>query len=322
MTALVYHPDYNISFFGLEQLHPFDSCKYGRCWKALSETYGINLSKHHVHVDRPASEIELLLAHAPGYLKSLHDSKIVSAALEIPQLQKIPSWFLHWRVLRPMLWAVRGTILAAEAALQHGIAFNLSGGYHHAKPERGEGFCLFSDIAIAIRQLRLTGKLKPDDRIVYVDLDAHQGNGVSQQFLNDSSVFLFDMYNQDIYPFNERTLLERVDCKLPLSSTCNGEYYLRILREHLPGFLDSVGRSQSVALAIYNAGTDVYEHDPLGQMSVSAEAILERDMFVAGELRSRHIPVVILPSGGYTRESYRLIAKSIAQIIKDHGATP
>jgi histone deacetylase 11 len=214
-----------------------------------------------------------------------------------------------------MRWAVRGTIIAAREALRHGFAVNLSGGYHHAKPEAGEGFSIYSDIAIAVRALRGDGSLPDEARIAYIDLDAHQGNGVCRTFMDDNRVFIFDMYNSLIYPL-EAPARERIDCDIPLFSACGDEEYLGELQGRLPGFLDSVGRSRPIGLAIYNAGTDVFAGDPLGFLNVSAEAILERDLYVVGELRRRGIPTVMVLSGGYTPQSYLLVADSVSRLLE------
>jgi histone deacetylase 11 len=137
---IAYSPHYNITFFGVERLHPFDSRKYGRAWELLRTEFGSALKKCHLRIDRPVSNEELALVHSPEYLKSLRSSATLARALEIPLLHFLPGWLIDWRVSRPMRWAVRGSVLAAEAALRTGWAVNLSGGYHHAKPSHGEGF--------------------------------------------------------------------------------------------------------------------------------------------------------------------------------------
>ena len=108
---------------------------------------------------------------------------------------------------------------------------------------------------------------------------------------------------------------ERIDCPVPLPLGCVEREYLGELRDRLPGFLDSAANRAPIALAIYNAGTDVYAGDPLGGLNVSAAGILERDLFVVEQLRSRGIATVMVLSGGYTRESYQLVAESVAQLI-------
>jgi histone deacetylase 11 len=317
MTALVYSPRYDITFLGFERLHPFDSRKYGRAWAELRRRIGPRLDTLHVPVDREASDAELLLAHTPEYL-ARWSSGVVADAMQASILRYLPSGLLRWRVITPMRWAVRGTILAVREAVRRGIAVNFSGGYHHAKPDRAEGFCIYSDIAIGIRHARNEGILPPTGRIAYVDLDAHQGNGVCHQFRNDPTVFLFDQFNADVYPLGDFVARDRIDCAVPVTTGCPGAEYLRLLRERLPGFLDSVGR-EGIALGVYNAGTDIFAGDPLGRLAVSAADVVERDRFVVGEFRRRGVPVVMMPSGGYTRESYRLIASGVAAILADHA---
>ena len=313
---IVYSPQYNISFFGIERLHPFDSKKYGRAWKLLRQQFGRSLTNYHVSVDRPVSDKELLLVHTNAYLKSLNSPANVATALEVPLLASLPASILAWRILQPMRWAVRGSVLAAKAALETGAAVNLSGGYHHAKPDRGEGFCVFSDIALIVYQLQQDNLLKPEDTIAYVDLDAHQGNGVCHQFLSDKQVHIFDMYNQSIYPKADLQARGRINANFPLPYGCTGEDYLGILRRNLPTFLDSLARPKP-RLAIYNAGTDVFADDQLGGLSLSADDILHRDLFVINEFRQRQIPYVMLLSGGYSRQSYRLVANTVAKLLKN-----
>ena len=318
---VIYHPRYNISLFGLERLHPFDSRKYGRAWAVLEKEVGSRLSEYHVEVDRPVSDDELLLVHSKDYLSRLRRSKTIAATLELPMFQFCPAWLLRWRVLLPMRWAVRGSVLAAKEALKTGQAVNLSGGYHHAKPAQGEGFCAFSDIALIVAELRRDALIQDGDHVAYIDLDAHQGNGVCHEFRNDSGVFIFDMYNKDTYPNEDYQARERIDCNVPLSFNYSGSAYLRLLREKLPGFLDSISKSNKARLAIYNAGTDVFIEDRLGGLALSEKDVLNRDLFVLESLAERHIPAVMLLSGGYSRESYRLVATTVLELIKRHSSS-
>jgi histone deacetylase 11 len=219
-------------------------------------------------------------------------------------------------VLRAMRWGAAGTILAARLAIDHGLAVNLSGGYHHAKPDAGEGFCIYGDVALAIDALRRDGLLAADDRIVHIDLDAHQGNGVCHLFMHDRAVFLFDVYNAEIYPAYDRDARSRLDCDVPLPQGVTETEYLQAVTRRLPAFLDSVGKTRPVRLAIYNAGTDIYEHDALGGLRVSSQGIINRDWFVIEQLLARRIPTVMLLSGGYHRDSYKIIADSIANVFE------
>lgn len=308
-TRIVYSPRYDIGFFGLEKLHPFDSRKYSRAWRRLSGRLP-ELKQRWIQPTRAASFEDLRTVHHEAYFDCLKDSRYLAQALEVAPLALLPAWAIQRIVLGPMRWAVQGTVAAAREAMIHGLAINLGGGYHHAKPHAGEGFCIFNDIALAIETMRGEARLKPSDRVAYIDLDAHMGNGVAHAFLEDSRVFLFDIYNGDIYPQDPRAEA-RLDCRLPVSCGTGSDDYMTLLREQLPSFLDSVSKTQELGLAIYNAGTDVYELDPLGQLSVSAEAILARDLFVLRQLWSRKIPSIMLLSGGYHADSYKLVADSI-----------
>jgi histone deacetylase 11 len=317
---LAYTRRYNIGFLGLERLHPFDSRKYGRAWRAVGREARRSRNRAWVGVPRPASVADLAAVHEPAYLDRLRNPKELARALELPFVRRLPRWAVWWAILRPMRWAVAGSLVAARQALRAGLAVNLSGGYHHAKPDRGEGFCVFNDVAYLVHGLRAEGRLAADDRVAYIDLDAHQGNGVCHHFRSDRQVFIYDAFNPRIYPSYDRDARDRIDCPVPLPDPCTGGPYLRLLELSLPGFLDSVGRSGRVGLAVYNAGTDVYEADALGGLGLSAADVLRRDMYVIDQLRARGIPVVMLLSGGYSRESYRLVANTVVELLRRYGS--
>jgi histone deacetylase 11 len=154
---LIYSSHYDIGPPGLDRLHPFDTRKYSRAWKVLRRQFGSTLKEHTIKVPRPVSERELLAVHEPDYLAQLRDSTYLARALEVPILRHVPARLLDWLVLRPMRYATMGTLLAAEQALQSGLAVNLSGGYHHAEPAAAGGFCIYSDIALAVHHLRTMG---------------------------------------------------------------------------------------------------------------------------------------------------------------------
>lgn len=319
MPRVVYSHQYNISFYGLERLHPFDTRKYGRAWRALRRHFGRALREFHVCPRRPANVEELLSVHTPKYLSQLCDAQYVAGVLEVPPLGRVPGWAIDWHVLRPMRWATRGTIIAAKEALVHGFAVNLSGGYHHASPSRGEGFSAYADVGIAVTCLRNEQLIGDSDRIAYVDTDAHQGNGVCHTFMDDNRVFIFDVFNSRIYPMLDVEARNRVDCAIPMTGSCTNSEYMGELRRRLPGFLDSVANS-NVGLAVYNAGTDVLAGDPLGGLNISGDTIRERDLYVVRELRDRGIPTVMVLSGGYTKQSFRLVAQSVTQLLEKEAS--
>jgi histone deacetylase 11 len=301
------------------RLHPFDLRKYSRAYKLLQASFGPRLKAITIAPPRPISRDELLLVHTSEYLDKLRTPAYLAATVEVPLVGKLPAWLTDFAVLRPMRWATLGTILAARQALTTGLAVNLSGGYHHARPDGGEGFCFYNDIALAVTMLRREGLLAETDRIAYIDLDAHQGNGVSHAFLHDPRVFLFDAYNELIYPAYDRVAHDRIDCNVPLPAGCRDDNYLGHLHDKLPGFLASIARGARVALAIYNAGTDIFAGDALGGLAVSEQGVLKRDTFVVEQLRDRNIPTVMLLSGGYSEESHRLVANSVEAMLERYA---
>ncbi|TRU32257.1 MAG: histone deacetylase [Microcystis aeruginosa Ma_MB_F_20061100_S20] len=313
---VIYSPHYDIQCFGIEKLHPFDGCKYGRSWQEIENEFGGDLiSKWSVSPKSQVTNDELLTVHSEDYLSLLKSPQYVARAIELPFLGILPIWLLDKIVVEPMRWATKGTILAAEEALNNGMSINLSGGYHHASKENGEGFCLYSDIAISIALLRKSGKLLTGDQILIIDLDAHQGNGLERIFLLDKDVRILDMYNRDIYP-NDSLAKKKIDCDIPLNSGVGDQEYLTKLKVWLPKFLEG---SSNPKIAFYNAGNDIYESDPLGNLHISDQGVFERDKFVFDTLTKAKVPWVMLLSGGYTKESYRLIADSVGYVLRTWG---
>lgn len=318
---LIYSDHYNIRVFGIEKLHPFDSCKYQNAWDDLSQklnSVGINIDHYKVEPDCMVLEDDILLVHTPNYaLHQVYQIDDLAQILEIPLLAVIGNMIsakeLSEKILNPMKWAVAGTIKAAELALSCGIAVNMSGGYHHASRSKGEGFCVFSDIAIAIEKLRKMGTLTPrKDRIAMIDLDAHQGNGLERIFSDDSDIQIMDMYNADIYP-QDGTAKRSIDLNVPLSMGTSDLEYLSQLKSKLIEFIKSFDSRPKIAF--YNAGTDIYCQDPIGGLNISKNGVFERDQFVLSFLAQQKIPCVMVLSGGYTTESYSLISKTLFHLI-------
>jgi histone deacetylase 11 len=309
---IVYSPQYDIRFFGVEKLHPFDSCKYSRAWEALVKSLGKGVHELLIDPGRPVGSADLEMVHRPSYLDQLKSSTYVAGVLGLPFVASAPSGLLDSHVLKPMRLATAGTIRAFDAAIHHGIAVNLSGGYHHAGPDAGDGFCVYGDVALGVAKLREAGTLvRGQDRILYIDLDAHQGNGVERFFKHDQDVYILDMYNQEIYP-RDGEAKTRIDCDVPISSGTADSEYLDKLRNALARALRSCPRPQ---LAVYNAGTDVYEADSLGRLKLTANGVFERDKMVLDSLAVAGIPCAMVLSGGYSKESYALVARTVEYII-------
>lgn len=303
-VPIVYSDNYDISLFGIESLHSFDSKKYGKVAKYIIDQ--TDIEKEDFYAPEKISNQDLLLVHSSEYLKSLENPETVSKIAEVSSLSAVPSFIIKNKILDPMLYATGGTYLGAKLAIKHGWAINLSGGYHHAKAESGGGFCFYADVPVAINKLWQEDE---DLRVLIIDLDAHQGNGNSSILKNDSRVFILDVFQKDNYPYNDEAK-NYVDFSYPVDSIEDKEY-LEIIKKAIP---EAINQSNP-DLIIYNSGTDIYIEDPLGRMRISKEAIIERDELVFKSAKDKDIPILMVLSGGYSSASYRIIGESIVNIL-------
>jgi acetoin utilization deacetylase AcuC-like enzyme len=230
------------------------------------------------------SRDSLLLVHTADYVDRFCTGLLTESELRRLGFPWSPA--LVERSLR----AVGGTCEAAAAALEHGVAMNLAGGTHHAFPDHGEGFCVFNDVAISLRLLQRSGRIR---RAAIVDLDVHQGNGTNAIFAGDESVFTFSMHGGKNYPFHK--VPGSLDVELP--DGANDELYLTLLAEHLPNVL---ARAEP-DLVLYLAGADPYEGDALGRLGLTFDGLARRDALVIELCREVGLPIAITIAGGYGR---------------------
>ncbi|HYS08399.1 MAG TPA: histone deacetylase [Myxococcales bacterium] len=230
-------------------------------------------------IDRPS----LLLAHAPEYLDA-----VFSGTLSDAEQRRLG---FHWSpaLVRRSRASVFGTVAAARAALREGIAGNLAGGTHHAYADRGTGFCVFNDIAVAIRTLQREGSI---DRALVVDLDVHQGDGTAAIFAGDESVFTFSMHGAKNFPFRK----QRSSLDVDLPDGCRDAEYIGALETHLPAVLDRARPD----VVFFLAGVDPLEHDQLGRLKLSPAGLRLRDRMVATAAHDRGLPLVLTLGGGYS----------------------
>jgi histone deacetylase 11 len=303
MIPIIYHPKYNITVFGLERLHPFDGLKYRRIHDALIAD-GLRTPAEFVR-PKPIGREELARVHSAEYLGSLRRSRVLSEILGVPVLARFPAGFIDWRVLLPMRYATGGTLLACRLALEHGLAINLSGGYHHAADSWSDGFCVYADIPIAAAALHAEGLV---DRVLVVDLDAHQGDGTAATVRPWPWASILDVYEDDLFPATKQP----EDFPVPIAAGLEGGAYLEIVEEALPRALDAVEPD----LVIYNAGSDPFIDDPLTRLRLGREDLARRDLLVATTARERGIPVAMVLSGGYAKQSWRVHADGIGAILR------
>lgn len=306
---IVYSDDYNITFYGLEKLHRFDSAKYGKIVAALEAAGAVDRQK--LIAAAPPSRELLELAHGRDYLDSLESPFTLAKILELPPVRLLPSRLAHNVILEPMLYQAGGSLLAARVALQKGWAINLGGGFHHASRDNGEGFCPIADISLVIKYLR---REKLAQKFMIVDLDAHQGNGHETDFGDDADVYILDIYNKDVFPHDEAAK-QGIDMQVELDSFTGDAEYLAKTGKALDAALDAFKPD----MIIYNAGTDILAGDPLGGLDVSAKAVSKRDEMVFRRARRDGIPIVMLLSGGYQQTNAATIADSLLNLRAQMG---
>ena len=232
----------------------------------------------------PATPEQALLVHTEDYI-----SRLCSGALTTKELRRLG---LPWSesLVNRSFYATGGTIAAAHAALIEGYGSNLAGGTHHSFAERGEGFCVLNDVAIAIRLLRKEGLIR---RAAIVDCDVHQGNGTATIFAGEGETFTFSIHGANNYPlFKARSTL---DVELPDSTA--DDAYLACLSSHLRTVF-----AFAPEIVFYLAGADPYAGDKLGRLELTIEGLRERDLCVLRECYQREVPLVTVMSGGYGKD--------------------
>jgi acetoin utilization deacetylase AcuC-like enzyme len=275
---VTYSPNYHFPSLGD---HVFPMRKYDAVYRGLIARGGFEFVE-----PPPASWDELALVHTSEFLHKARTSTFSTA--EVVRLE------LPWSdTLRELLRLMTGgTVRAARLALDPlsgGVAANIGGGFHHAFADHGEGFCLFNDVAVAIRLLQREGVIA---RAAVVDCDAHHGNGTAGFFQRDRSVFTFSMHAQDNYPADKPSGSR--DIGLPWG--VEDEEYLTLLRGALPEVFAS-----KPDLAFYVAGGDVYRDDQIGGLGLTKAGARDRDRLVLHACRAANVPVAIVLAGGYPR---------------------
>ena len=271
--------------FPLPEGHRFPIAKYELLRQRVVDA-GLGEVHEPARIDRAA----LLRVHTERYVEAFTEGTL--SADEIRKLGFPWSDPLVERSYR----ACGGTLAAARFALDEGIAMNLAGGTHHAFPDRGEGFCVFNDVAVAIRALQAEGRI---GRAAIVDLDVHQGNGTNAIFAGDDSVYTFSMHGRRNYPFAK----VEGSLDLELEDGCTDDDYLALLVDALP----RVVAEARPDLVVYLAGADPHVDDKLGRLCLSAGALARRDVMVLESAREVGIPVAVTIAGGYGRDIHTTV---------------
>jgi acetoin utilization deacetylase AcuC-like enzyme len=233
----------------------------------------------------PASDEDILRVHSQDYVYKLKTGSLTRAEvmrMEVPYSEEL---------IEACWLAAGGSILAARRAIEDGFCANIGGGFHHAYPDHGEGFCVIHDVAVAIRKMQADGAI---ERAMVVDTDVHQGNGTAAIFGGDETVFTLSIHQEHNYPYPKPP--STVDVNLP--DGVGDADYLAILEKYLHRSFNEF----SPQLLFYVAGADPYREDQLGGLALTMDGLARRDALVLGYVQRNQVPTAVTLAGGYARK--------------------
>ena len=263
--------------------HRFPMEKYSRLREVLLA--GGDFTAHDFHLPTAASDEELARAHDPAYIR-----RVARGELSVSEQKAIGFPWSAGMVERSRRSA-GATLCACRAALVDGVAANLAGGTHHAHRDRGEGFCVFNDAAVAARAMQAEGRAR---RVLVADCDVHQGNGTATILAGDDSIYTFSIHGARNFPFSKATS----DLDIELPDGCSDAAYLERLEWGLAIAFDSARPD----LVVYLAGADPYHDDRFGRLGLSYAGLAARDTLVLERCRQHGTPVAVAMAGGYARQ--------------------
>ena len=276
---LVYNDRYDLNLGA----HVFPSQKYRLVYERLLQDG--NATPEDFLKPTPADDEDILRVHSQDYVYKLKSGSLTRAEvmrMEVPYSTE----------LMEACWlAAGGSILAAQRALEDGFSANIGGGFHHAYPDHGEGFCVIHDVAVAIRRMQADGAI---ERAIVVDADVHQGNGTAAIFGGDETVFTMSIHQEHNYPYPKPP--STVDVNLP--DGIGDADYLAILEKYLHRSFEEF----SPQLLFYVAGADPYREDQLGGLALTMEGLARRDALVMGYAQRNQVPTAVTLAGGYARK--------------------
>ncbi|MFY3384700.1 histone deacetylase [Paracidovorax sp. MALMAid1276] len=280
--------------------HRFPMAKY----RMLRDRIAERLPGVALHVAPPAPDDDLALVHSPDYIFAVQSGTLAPAAQR--EIGFPWSEAMAQRARR----SVGATVAASRIALQQGVAGNLAGGTHHAYADRGSGFCVFNDVAVAARRMQAEWPLRQHSaragrlNVAVIDLDVHQGNGTARIFQGDESVFTLSLHGARNFPFRK----EVSDLDVDLPDGCGDDDYLVALDDAL----QQLGNRCSPALVFYLAGADPHAGDRLGRLALSHAGLEARDRRVFEWAWQRRVPLVVTMAGGYGRDLEDTLAAQLA----------
>ena len=276
---LIYDDRYDLNLGA----HVFPSQKYRLVYERLLQD--AIASREDFLKPSPASDEDILRVHSQDYVYKLKTGSLTRAEvmrMEVPYSAEL---------IEACWLAAGGSILAARRALEDGFSANIGGGFHHAYPDHGEGFCVIHDVAVAIRKMQADGAI---ERAMVVDTDVHQGNGTAAIFGGDETVFTMSIHQEHNYPYPKPP--STLDVNLP-DGVADADY-LAILEKYLHRSFDEF----SPQLLFYVAGADPYGEDQLGGLALTMDGLARRDALVMGYAQRNQVPTAVTLAGGYARK--------------------
>jgi acetoin utilization deacetylase AcuC-like enzyme len=278
MVKIAFSPIY---YHKLPEGHRFPMLKYELIPEQL--LHEGTITQENLFTPNTCDAIDVLRTHDLDYYNKLINQQLSPSEQRIIGFPQSPA------LIERELIITRGTIDCALFALEHGCALNIAGGTHHAFAERGEGFCLLNDMAVASDYLLHKNLVA---KILVIDLDVHQGNGTAKLMENEPRVFTFSMHGKNNYPFHK----EHSDLDIPLPDGISGHEYLEILEKTLPMLLETVQPN----FIFYLSGVDILSTDKFGKFNISIDECKRRDELVLNMAYDNKIPIAIAMGGGYS----------------------
>ena len=284
MLPIVNHPDY-VAQIGDD--HKFPIKKFGELFKLLKSDRIV--SEKNLHIPSPASLEDLARVHTHEYIEKISNLTLSQEEEKKLGFPMVPS------VRQRSFVATGGTILAAQLALNEGLACNTAGGSHHAFANSGNGYCVFNDVAVAAKKLITEHHIK---NILIFDLDVHQGDGTAKIFENDENVFTLSIHSKKNYPLNKQ--LSNLD--IELDEGIKDDEYLEIVFNALEEM-----NKKKFDYVFYVAGVDVHEDDRIGKLKISTEGIKRREELVIHNFYKKRVPLCGVLGGGYNKDFNQLV---------------
>lgn len=307
MLPLIFHPIY--SQLSLPRRHRFPIEKYQGIRDALKQK---RVPDDWFLTPEPVSQRDLQEVYEPAYINAF-----CNGSLDAKAMRRIG---FPWseQLVKRSLTAVGGTLLAAQQALRHQVAINLTGGYHHAFADAGSGFCIINDLYLAARKMLNSEAHAPHsdagdprnlsptipgrnriERVLIIDCDVHQGDGTALLAAEDARIFTLSLHGEKNFPARK----QQSDMDVPLARDCQDDEYLDVLETAL---FYAFAQAAPDAV-IYDAGVDVHMDDDLGHLSLTTAGIYQRDYMVLKQCRERQVPVMAVIGGGYQRNIDALV---------------